>query len=88
MPLAAPLEEIDRNVTPLAPMFVLTMLRPVPVDVSIVLTIVVLFWVTFTVPPPVALNPVFAPVSMSNPPLMKAKLIVAPLKNTACPAWC
>ncbi len=45
-----------RNVSPLAPIVVLATFSAVPVVVAIVLMTVTLFWVTLTVPPPVAVN--------------------------------
>jgi hypothetical protein len=76
IPVAAPLDEILRKVRPLAPMVVLATFSAVAVAVVRVLTMLVLFWVAVTVPPPVALKAVFVPVLALIPPL---KLIVAPL---------
>ncbi len=45
-----------RNVSPLAPMVVLATFSAVPVVVVMVFTMVVLFCVADTVPPPVAVN--------------------------------
>ena len=45
-----------RNVSPLAPMVVLATFSAVPVVVVMVLTMVVLFCVAVTVPPPVAVK--------------------------------
>src|SRR5262249_4895277 len=53
MPLTAPLDEMLRNVTPLAPIVVLATLRAVPVVVVMVFAVP---W-TVMVPPPVAENP-------------------------------
>src|SRR5215468_259063 len=74
MPLDAPLAEMLRNVTPLAPIVVLAMFTPVPVVVETVLLFAPV--VTATVPPPVAVKPVPLVVVIANPPL--EKLIVAP----------
>src|SRR5216683_4836973 len=67
----------------LAPMLVLTMLRPVPEVLLIVFGLAPV--VTLTVPPPVALKPVPAPVSMSRPPPLKVIVVPAllPLIVTA-----
>src|SRR4051812_29658886 len=62
-------DEIVRNVTLLAPIVVLAMFSAVPLVVVSVLTIVVLFCVALTVPPPVALNESFAPVERLSPPV-------------------
>src|SRR5262245_22367079 len=76
MPLTPPLAEILRKVKPLAPIVVFATFSAVPVGVVSVLTIVVLFCVTLTVPPPVAVKAGFAPVLSATPPV---KLIVAPV---------
>src|SRR5262245_30975422 len=68
IPFAAPLAEILRNVRPLAPMLVLATFSAVPVVVAIVFTIVVLFCVAVTVPPPVAVNAGLVVVVRLNPP--------------------
>ena len=68
IPFTAPLAEMLRNVMPLAPMVVLAMFNAVPVVVVMVLTIVVLFCVADTVPPPVA---------------VKAGLVVVPQRQAA-----
>ena len=66
-----------RNVTPLPPMFVgVAMLTAVPVVVVMVLSIVALFCVALTVPPPVAVNAALVAVVRLRPPV---KLIVAPV---------
>src|SRR5204862_3770894 len=68
---------IDRKVRFEAPIVVFSTSSAVPVDVASVLTIVVLFWVALTVPPPVALKAVLLPaVERLRPPV---KLIVAPV---------
>ena len=71
-----PVTEILRNVRPLAPIVVLATLSAVPVVVVNVLTILVLFCVALTVPPPVAVKAALAPVLKFNPAV---KLIVAPV---------
>ena len=63
------LAEMLRNVSPLAPMVVLATFNAVPVVVVMVLTMVVLFCVVDTVPPPVAVKPGLAPVVSARPPL-------------------
>src|SRR5262245_33219326 len=73
MPLVAPLAEMSWNVTLLAPMLVLAMLRAVPV----VEVMLLLEPMTLTVPPPVAEKPVPLVLSISSPPLLK--LMVAPV---------
>src|SRR5262245_23463572 len=73
MPLAAPLDEMLLNVSPLAPMVVFATFRAVPVC-----ELIVLFDpVTLTVPPPVALNPVPLVVVIARLPLLK--VIVPPV---------
>ena len=74
IPLVPPLVEIFANVTPLAPMVVFVMLSAVVVS-GVVAPMVLFAPVTLTVPPPVAVNAVFAPVFKLSPP---EKLIVAP----------
>src|SRR5258705_10120962 len=75
--LFAPVPDVMlRNVNPEAPMMVFVTFSAVPDVVESVLTIVVLFWVALTVPPPVAVNESFAPVLRLMPPV---KLIVAPV---------
>src|SRR5262245_50250716 len=64
-PLAAVPAEMLRKVGPRAPMFVLVTFRAVPVVVAIVLVEPV----TLTVPPPVALKALLAPVDNVTPPL-------------------
>jgi hypothetical protein len=76
IPLAAPFDEMLRNVSPLPPIFVLVTVSAAPDVVVSVLTIEVLFWVALTVPPPVAVNAALAPVLALIPPV---KLIVAPV---------
>src|SRR5438445_13560668 len=71
-----PVTLILRNVRPLAPMVVFATLSAVPVVVVSVLTIVVLFCVAVTVPPPVAVKALFAPVDNERPPV---NATVAPL---------
>ena len=73
--LLPPFEEILRNVSPLAPIVVLATSSAVPVVEEIVLTMVVLFCVALTVPPPIELNPLPLVVVMLNPPV---KLVVEP----------
>src|SRR5215813_6819749 len=76
MPLDAPFDEMLRNVRPLAPMVVLATFNAVPVVVVSVLTMVVLFCVAATVPPPVAVKAAFTLVVSAMPPV---KVIVAPV---------
>src|SRR4029450_6679115 len=76
MPFTAPFDEMLRNANPLAPMVVFATFSAVPVVVVSVLTMLVLFCVALTVPPPVAVNAALAPVLRFNPPV---KLIVAPV---------
>src|SRR5437762_14312492 len=59
-------DEMLRNVRPAAPMVVLATLRAVPAVVESVLTIVELFCVAVTVPPPVAVKESFAPVEIGR----------------------
>ncbi len=100
MPLPAPAPELMlRNVTPLPPIVVPEMFNPLPDVVVMVLTIVVLFCVMFTVPPPVAvkaaLAPVLrlrAPVKLIVAPVFEARLmprlsVMAPLNRTVPPVW-
>ncbi|MBK7473434.1 MAG: hypothetical protein IPI73_25140 [Betaproteobacteria bacterium] len=76
IPLAPPLAEMLRKVSPLAPMVVLATFSAVPVVVASVLTMLVLFWVALTVPPPVAVKAGLAPVLRFMPPV---KLMVPPV---------
>src|SRR5436190_23874727 len=76
IPLAAPFAEMLRKVRPVAPIVVLATLSAVAVVVVSVLTIVVLFCVALTVPPPVALKAMFAAVVRLSPPV---RLMVAPV---------
>jgi len=76
MPLPAPVAEILRKVKLLAPIVVFWIFSAVPVVVVSVFTIVVLFCVAVTVPPPVAVNAAFAPVLRLIPPV---KLMVEPV---------
>src|SRR5215813_6735350 len=76
MPFVPPFAETLLNVTPLAPIVVFDTFRAAAVVVASVLTMDVLFWVTLTVPPPVAVNAALAPVLSARPPV---KLIVAPV---------
>src|SRR5256885_1032022 len=69
-------DEMLRNVRPLAPIVVFATLRAAAFGAVSVLTIVVLSWVAVTVPPPVALKAILAPVERLKPPV---RLIVAPV---------
>src|SRR5262245_18967563 len=72
-PFMAPLAEMLLNVSPLAPMDVLATFSAVPV-----VELMVLFApVTFTVPPPVALNPAPLVVVIARLPLLN--VIVPPV---------
>ena len=74
-----------RNVRPLAPIVVLATFNAVPVVVVMVLTMVVLFCVADTVPPPVAVKPGLVVVLSARPPV---KLMVDPVfafRNTPWP---
>src|SRR6478752_618786 len=71
-----PVTAILRNVRPLAPIVVLATLSAVPVVVVNVLTMLVLFCVALTVPPPVAVNAALVVVLKLRPPV---KVIVAPV---------
>src|SRR4051812_31756782 len=86
-----PFDVMLRKVKPLAPIVVLATLSAVPVVVVNVLTMVLLFCVALTVPPPVAVNAALVVVLRASPPV---KLIVAPvllLRRTPVPvsliAW-
>src|SRR5215471_7277764 len=73
IPLAAPFDEMVRNVSPLVPIVVLATFSAVPVVVVSVLATAVPVMhgfssQTLTVPPLVALNAVFAPVDRTRPP--------------------
>src|SRR5580765_7717438 len=72
IPSAAPFDEMLLKFSPLAPIVVFATFSAVPVVVASVL----FDPVTLTVPPPVALNAVFAPVEAMTPPV---RLIVAPV---------
>jgi len=72
MPLPAPLADTLFHLSPAAPIVVLAMLIAVPVVVVTVLVVSV----AVTVPPPVALKPVWDPVVSDRAPV---KLIVAPV---------
>src|SRR4051794_40653171 len=77
MPLdEPPFDEMLRNVIPLPPIVVFATFSAVPLVVASVLMMLELFWVTLTVPPPVAVNAVLVPVLRATPPV---KLIVAPV---------
>src|SRR5438105_1154598 len=74
--LAALPDEILRKVNPAAPMVVLVTFKAVPAVVERVLTMLVLFCVAVTVPPPVAAKESFAPVLRLSPAV---KLMALPL---------
>src|SRR4051812_20371459 len=75
MPLLPPLAEMLLKVIPLTPIVVAFTLSAVPVVLVIVFAFVPV--VTFTVPPPVALNPAPLVVVIARPPLLK--FVVAPV---------
>ena len=58
-----------RNVNPLAPIVVFATFSAVPVVVVMVLTMVVLFCVADTVPPPVAVKAGLVAVLSARPPV-------------------
>ena len=76
MPLVAPFDAMLRKVNPAAPIVVFATFRAVPVVVVMVFTMLVLFCVAVTVPPPVAVKAALAPVFKVSPAL---KAIVAPV---------
>src|SRR5262249_2604728 len=91
-----PFEEMLWNVRPLAPIVVFATLSAVPVVVESVFPLAV----ALTVPPPVALKALFAPVLAGTPPLkliglpvLVARLIpkrlslIAPVKATVPAVW-
>ena len=75
MPLVAPLAEMLRNVSPLAPIVVLATLSAVAVVVVMVLPLPV----ALIVPPPVAEKPAFVPVLIVSVPLRLIVALVLPL---------
>src|SRR4051794_7628100 len=63
-----PVDEMLRKVNPVPPIVVFCTISGEPDVVVSVLTIVVLFWVTLTVPPLVAVKAALAPVERTRPP--------------------